>query len=105
MSHPTNFYKTAAITKYMLVDKEAPEAEIGTDTPARIIETITAHQLSPEDKAKTNAIKKYQLKNMRLPRGMHDFDFKKKMTSIPYTTAAVQTGHSTERPVTKLQPD
>ncbi|KAH6945318.1 hypothetical protein HPB50_007872 [Hyalomma asiaticum] len=65
---PSPFYKMTANTKRML-DKEAPSCDIDRDPPARIAETLTRSQLSPEECGKTATWKRSKAKLSRgLPR-------------------------------------
>ncbi|KAH6931471.1 hypothetical protein HPB50_024628 [Hyalomma asiaticum] len=65
---PSPFYKMTANTKRML-DKEAPSCDLDRDPTARIAETLTRSQLSPEECGKTATWKRPKAKLSRgLPR-------------------------------------
>ncbi|KAH6937093.1 hypothetical protein HPB50_025529 [Hyalomma asiaticum] len=65
---PSPFYKMTANTKRTLA-KEAPSCDIDRDPPARIAETLTRSQLSPEECGKTATWKRSKAKLSRgLPR-------------------------------------
>ncbi|KAH6933864.1 hypothetical protein HPB50_018619 [Hyalomma asiaticum] len=69
---PSPFYKMTANTKRML-DKEAPSCDIDRDPPARIAETLTRSQLSPEECGKTATWERSKAKLSRgLPREPHN---------------------------------
>ncbi|KAH6937097.1 hypothetical protein HPB50_025533 [Hyalomma asiaticum] len=65
---PSAFYKMTENTKRML-DKDASSCDIDRDPPARIAETLTRSQLSPEECGKTASWKRSKAKLSRgLPR-------------------------------------
>ncbi|KAH7976477.1 hypothetical protein HPB52_014471 [Rhipicephalus sanguineus] len=80
---PSPFYKTAANTKRML-DTEATECDVDKDPPIRIVEAITRHQLSPDEKRKTKRWRQKQVKQGHdLPKEVRDFMWKRNWEVLP----------------------
>ncbi|KAH7961435.1 hypothetical protein HPB52_009053 [Rhipicephalus sanguineus] len=68
---PAPFYKTASATMRML-SKEVPNCEVDADPPASIVEALTWHQLSEEDKQKAkHAKRELQPRSAAAPTAKH----------------------------------
>ncbi|KAL1415266.1 hypothetical protein MTO96_029536 [Rhipicephalus appendiculatus] len=80
---PAPFYKAASATMRML-KKEAPGCEVDADPPARIVEALTWHQLSVEDKQRAMHAKR-ELTSLRrgAPRETQDFAWKMAWKVLP----------------------
>lgn len=80
---PSPFYRVAAATMRMLA-KEVPGCEIESDPPARLVETLTAHQLDEDDKRRARrAMREIATFSRDTPREVQDFLWKRAWNVLP----------------------
>ncbi|KAH7961406.1 hypothetical protein HPB52_008891 [Rhipicephalus sanguineus] len=67
-----------------MLDTEATECDVDKDPPIRIVEAITRHQLSPDEKRKTKRWRQKQVKlGHDLPKEVRDFMWKRNWEVLP----------------------